>query len=163
MIGTEGEVLQALQDLAQRREGWTFLPCDEPRQGLAGVIAFRQVEEEEEQRTFQWALHGVPLEPEVESVGFPGMVDFIERMGTNSLVSCDDPRRRCIGFAVYDVQNHRAIVKEIPLTRIKDGEETERRNFMGLVQRKQAEAHEGANERMRLCAAATAVSQNESS
>lgn len=82
-------------------------------------MAFRQNgEDAEERRTYQWPVAGVPLEPEVRQAELLEVFQFIETCGTARLVLCDDPVRRMIGVGRYEPESRRAIILEVPLTKL---------------------------------------------
>lgn len=150
MIGTKDEVVRHLRDLRQRDEGWTFLPIDEPRHGLLGFMAFRQQNDgEEEQRTYQWPVAGVPLEPDVRQVtSLQAIFEFIEQTGTANVVLCDDPVRRMIGVGRYEPENRRAVILEVPLTKMVEARgltPEQRAAFMALRNDKLQQATQARN------------------
>lgn len=113
---TREEAFRIAQDLAG--QGYTLLPCDDPRRGLRGIMAFKGIDDgTEDSRIIEWPVHGSELTPDEEMVDAPTLLTFMREGG---VAKCDDPRRRIVGFVRYELGTNRSVVRQCSLTQLKE-------------------------------------------
>jgi hypothetical protein len=130
---TKGTACELATQLAS--QGWHVLGCDEPKEAVMGLCVFHyrrqdtgeHVDQEElpelrpegakeEALWLRWPLFDKPLKPEHVEVE---PAELLKRLKAGERL-CDDPRRRLLGVVEYLPSDGRAIVREVPLTRIRE-------------------------------------------
>lgn len=122
-VVSEGEPVKCIGDgVYERQDGSKFRAenclVTEASKDLPVVPVLEEV------YILEWPIHGRVMEPDVAEVGAEELAAMLT--ADPSAVSCDDPRRRLLGFVWYRVEEGKSIVRRVPLTRFKGADEAMR-------------------------------------
>lgn len=137
VYSNEDEALEAARKL--KSAGWTVLPADDPREGRAGFVAFREVDGSEQSVLIQWELFPIS-EKHVYDNCDPD--DLLAALQSPNPILCDDPKALKLGVGSYDPDKRSLKVYQSRLTQVKAMSAESREALMGLRTQLQGELEE---------------------
>lgn len=101
---------------AYARRGFTLLPCDDPKRGLRGICAFKDVDGTEESHVIEWPILHSELHPNEEIVDGATLYAFMKE---GDVALCDEPTRLLVGFVRFVEETNEALVRQCRLAELK--------------------------------------------